>query len=102
MRSLYIDQLELPRRRWRWQGSTLWRELCFWRVVARRFGVRALLMLAVLLGGTLAFVLLEPQREHSFIRALYYTWSLVFGKGLRRLTEHQSIPRVFPHSLVPS
>ena len=58
----------------------LWREWCFWRVVSRRFFVRFLILAAVLLGGALAFHWAEPDKHRTIGKALFCTWSLIFGQ----------------------
>lgn len=85
-----IENIRVPRRprsRWR-SGSKLWREWCFVRVMFRHFRVRFLLMVVILAGGALAFMAFEPEKDHSLPRAVFYTWSLVFGEP----------PEEFPHS----
>jgi len=74
------DRRQLPDGPQRPPTSRLWREWCFCRVLIRRFWVRGLIMVAVLLGGGLLFKNLEPQKNLSLLEATYYTWSLVFGE----------------------
>lgn len=86
-----IEQLDIPRReRTSRAGSRLWREWCFVRVAFRHFRIRFLLMAAILVGGGLLFILFEPEKQHSLGRAVFYTWSLVFGEP----------PEEFPRSWV--
>jgi Trk K+ transport system NAD-binding subunit len=77
-----------PPRRGRRTGSRLWREWCFARVAFGHFRVRFLLMGAILVSGALMFIALEPEKGHTFFRALFFTWSLVFGEA----------PEEFPRS----
>lgn len=75
-----IEQLKLPplprhRAHTRW-----WREWCFARVLLRSFGLRILLVLLVLAGGTLAFYMLHDPVKGDFWRSLYFTWLLIFGQ----------------------
>lgn len=62
------------------RGTRLWREWCFARVVFQHFRVRFLVMAAILLGGALLFIFLEPEKKHSLPRAVFYSWSLVFAQ----------------------
>jgi voltage-gated potassium channel len=58
----------------------LWREWCFARVVWAAFKVRLGLIVLILLLGAVLFRVLEPEKQHTYARGLYYTWSLVFGE----------------------
>ncbi len=60
--------------------ARLWREWCFARVAFRHARVNFLLLGSLLLGGALLFRWAEPEKGHSFPKALYYTWSLIFGQ----------------------
>ena len=71
----------LPRGRACWHGSRFWREWCFFRVAVRHFRLNFLLLTAILVGGGLLFQWLEPERQHTLPRAMYYTWALVFGNA---------------------
>lgn len=82
--------LRLPVRRGRHVYERLWREWCFARVAARHFRVHFLLLLALLVGGGILFRALEPEKQHSLPRAVYYTWSLIFGQP----------PEEFPRAIV--
>lgn len=90
MPALRVDQLRLPPPRRRPLLAWLWRESCFARVVMRRFRLRALIMLIVLLGGAALFVLFDAEHDLGFDRAVYYVWSLLFGQP----------PEAFPTSPV--
>jgi voltage-gated potassium channel len=69
----------LHRRREGWR-TRLWREWCFLRVVARQCRWNLILIGIVLVGGGFVFRLAEPEKDHSLGRAIYYTWSLIFGQ----------------------
>lgn len=86
-----INRIKLPPRPWRWQGSLLWREWCFWRVVARKFRIRFLILAAVLLGGAAAFRFVEPEKHTSFLKAMYCSWSLIFSEPPGPYPEHSSL-----------
>lgn len=73
------DIVRIHRRR---IGSRLWAEWCFVRVCYRHFRVRFLLMLIVLLGGAFLFRALEPDKEHSFLRAMHMTFLLIWGEAI--------------------
>ncbi|MCI0629583.1 MAG: NAD-binding protein [Phycisphaerales bacterium] len=86
-----IELLEMgPEHRAPRRGSRLWREWCFARVAFRHFRLRFLIMAAILIGGGLLFILLEPEKNHSLPQAIFYTWSLVFGEA----------PEAFPKSII--
>jgi len=72
------------------RGTRLWREWCFLRVAMRHFRVRFLLMAAIVVGGAVLFMLLEPEKKHTLPRAIYYSWSLVFAQS----------PEAFPESWI--
>lgn len=77
----------LPHLRTRWHGSRLWREWCFLHVVWQRFRLNFLLLAVILLGGGALFKVLEPQRHHPLARAMYCTWSLIFGNAAEEFPE---------------
>lgn len=79
--NLVIDvprQSELARR--------AWREWCFVRAVAGQLWPRVTILAVVLVLGALGFRVAQP--ELGFVRALYYTFSLVFAQP----------PEAFPES----
>ncbi|MEM7227376.1 MAG: NAD-binding protein [Planctomycetota bacterium] len=57
-----------------------WSEWCFFKTCAKHFRVRAILMAVILITGGVLFCWLEPEKNHSFLRAMYYTFSLIFGE----------------------
>lgn len=63
----------------------LWREWCFARSVLSHVWVNLLLLVLIPVGGAVAFQTFEPERNHSFTRAMYYTWSLVFAQAPEEL-----------------
>ncbi len=65
-------------------------ELRFVRLTIWHFRVRLLVVAVVLIGGALSFMWLEPEKNHSFLRGLFYTYSLIFGEP----------PEEFPQSAV--
>jgi len=70
--------------------SRLWREWCFFRVVFAHVRIRLLIMVLILSVSGWLFVTLEPEKQHSFPQAVYYSWCLVFGEP----------PEEFPRSRV--
>lgn len=82
--------MKLDKRRTRRFLSRLWREWCFFRVLARHFRTRFLIMLSILGWGGFAFMKLEPEQNHSPQKAVFYAWSLIFGEP----------PEAFPESLM--
>lgn len=75
-----FDKIHIPPRGAHPAATHAWREWCFFKAAMRRFRVRFALILTILLAGALAFQVLEPEKQHSLPRAMYYTWSLVFGE----------------------
>jgi len=71
-------------------GWRFWREWCFFRVALKHFGLRFFIIGLILIGGAILFVVCEPEKNHDFFRAIFYTWSLVFGQP----------PEEFPKSVV--
>lgn len=91
MNTARIDQLQpVPHAQRSRRASRIWREWCFFRVALRHFRVRVLLMAAILVGGAFLFRHFEPEKNHSFARAVFFTWSLVFAQP----------PEEFPKSLI--
>lgn len=89
MYRLRIDDLKLPRvRRRSVVGTRVWREWCFARAIVREFWARFLAIPILLVIGSWLFAWCEPDRGHTFVRGMYYTWSLVFGQA----------PEEFPRS----
>lgn len=80
MEPLRYDNLRLetaPQSRWR---DRLWREACFARAVLRQRGVSLLVFAALLAVGTILFLVLEAEKQHEPVRALHFTFGLVFGQ----------------------
>ncbi len=81
MSGLNLDKLEAPGRPRHRFESKLWRNWWFLRVMFRHFRARLLVFAVLLAGGGLSFRWLEPEREHTFVEAMFFTWSLVvFGE----------------------
>lgn len=81
-RALYANYAALRaaahhRRAWR---ERLWREWCFFRAVLGRFLPRLVLIAIILSVGAFLFAALQPAKHTSIVRAVYYTWSLIFGQ----------------------
>ena len=67
-----IDQIEVPPHdRTSRRGSRFWREWCFLRVVFRHFRIRFFIMAVILVGGAMLFMIFEPDKDHSFMHALF-------------------------------
>jgi hypothetical protein len=60
------------------------------RVCLRPFRVRLAIMLLVLVGGALLFLTLEPEKNHSFVKAMHMAFLLVFGEP------PEDFPRALP------
>jgi Trk K+ transport system NAD-binding subunit len=89
MPALRLEQIEVRWRRWRRLRFRLWREWCFLRTVARHVRWRLLVVALILACGALLFMRFEKREKLDFLRATYYTWSLVFGES----------PEAFPESI---
>lgn len=90
-----LDALKLPTSLWcRWRWRT-WREWCFFRVLCRQFALRGLLMAAGLSSGASLFLWLEPEKMHTFPRALFFTWSLVFAQPPEDFPSHPLLQALF-------
>lgn len=91
---LHIHKLHLPTRRHRC-NSCWWRRWCFVKVVLWRFRMLAMVMAITLIGGALAFMLCEPSKHHSFTRALFFVWSLLFGEPPEAFPRHIVLQTMF-------
>src|SRR5262245_54277567 len=90
-RALYAGYAALKTmatRRQRWRDR-VWREWCFFRSVVRLFLPRLALLAAILALGASLFLALQPEKHSSISRAIYFTWSLIFGQP----------PDAFPNEL---
>lgn len=76
-----IERLRSPlRRKHRWR-ERIWREWCFVRAVGRRRRASLFALVGLLVGGAALFRLFEHHEPPiSFLKAMFYTWSLVFGQ----------------------
>lgn len=90
-----IDGLKLQRPRTSPWLERLWREWCFVKVVWAAFRLRAGIMVIALLTGATLFRWLEPEKQHSFARGLYYTWSLVFGEPPEEFPDNPILQLLF-------
>lgn len=95
MDSLRIDRLRIVGRHGGGRDGLgvrerLWREWCFLRAVVSQLWMQLAGMAALLVTGAILFRVLEPDRGHTFVRGMYYTWALVFGE----------VPEEFPESPV--
>jgi voltage-gated potassium channel len=88
MPGLRLDRLIIDAPRATELQTRLWREWCFAKAVARRFGIRAAIIAAILFAGAGLFLWCEPESDHTFTEALFLTWALVFGEP----------PKDFPRS----
>ncbi|MBK9120469.1 MAG: potassium channel protein [Phycisphaerales bacterium] len=73
----------------------LWREWCFFRVILVHFRVRFAVMIGILLTGGLLFKYLDPARDLSLPKAMYFTWSLVFGEPPEEFPDHVVLQSLF-------
>lgn len=89
MERFQIDQLQI-RTKTHPIRERVWREWCFFLAVLRHRGFSFLLLTLLLLVGGVLFYVLEPEKEHTFPQAIYYTFSLIFGEP----------PEEFPKSVV--
>lgn len=73
----------------------VWREWCFARSLIERLWIRFVILGGVLIVGALCFINLEPEQNHSFPRALFYTYSLVFGEAPEEFPRHPVLRLLF-------
>lgn len=81
MPGLHAHELNISQRPHHRFESRLWRFWWFVRVMFRHFRGRLLVMAFLLGGGSVLFKRLEPEQNHSFIEAMFFTWSLIFGES---------------------
>src|SRR5262245_14271691 len=71
----------------RWRARVR-REWSFTRaVIAHRWMSFAALFLLLFVGGS-CFLWLEPEKEHTLLQAMYFTWSLMFGQPPEAFPDH--------------
>ncbi|MBN2194293.1 MAG: NAD-binding protein [Polyangiaceae bacterium] len=75
-----VERLKLPRSRRSVLSWALWREWCFAKALGRRLGLRLVVFVVLLLVGGLLFRHYEPDRVSSYVQAVYFSLSLVFGE----------------------
>lgn len=95
MPAFRLDDVRISGRRRRFVESRLWREWCFVRVIAARFRLRLLMLAMVLVVGAYLFIRLEPGQGHTILRALFYTWSLIFGEAPEAFPQHPVLQGAF-------
>lgn len=76
-------------------ASRWWREWCFLKVVYAHVRVRVAIIAAVLLAGAWLFRVLEPERRHSFLRAIHCTWCLIFGEPPEEFPQNPVLQGLF-------
>jgi voltage-gated potassium channel len=57
-----------------------WREWCFIRAVLSQLWRQFAVLTVLLVLGAFLFRAFEPERGHTLVRGIYYTWSLVFAE----------------------
>ncbi|USN99784.1 MAG: NAD-binding protein [Phycisphaeraceae bacterium] len=78
--TLRLDRLRVDGvKEHRWRRRAL-REWCFSLTVFHRLKVQIAVLMLLLFGGGLLFQHLGEAGDVSIIRAMYYTWSLLFGE----------------------
>jgi Trk K+ transport system NAD-binding subunit len=77
-------------------GSRVWAEWCFLRVCFRHVRVRLLIMgLILLVGAVLVRALDDPGRDHSWVKATYLTFYLIFGEPQEGLPKSRVLQVMF-------
>lgn len=79
MQTPRIEHLKLPDRPFRRLRFRTWREWCFLRTIARQLRWRLLIIALVLFGGAAVFRAFDTAGL-PWVKAVYYTWSLVFAQ----------------------
>jgi voltage-gated potassium channel len=59
----------------------LWREWCFLRAVVAHRGWSLAVLVVLVIGGAIAFRVLDPGRDATYVESVYRAWSLVFGEA---------------------
>ena len=77
------------------RASRLWREWCFLRAAWRQFRVNFLLIVGLLFFGGGLFLWLEPEKHKSLLKAVYYTWVLVFGQPPEEFPDAPALRALF-------
>ncbi len=95
MPGLHLDSLVVRRQGPGPLRTRLWREWCFAQAVVRRFGVRLLIIAAILVAGAVLFRIYEPESRHSFLKAMYLTFALVFGEAPEEFPSAPVLQAVF-------
>lgn len=75
MRIQHAGSRRIP---WR---ERVWREWCFLRAVIALRGWSLLVLVALVVGGAIAFRVLDPGRDATYVESVYRAWSLVFGEA---------------------
>ena len=88
MSVLFIEKLEVPRKRRMCADSALWRGWCFAVALFKHFRSRLLFILIILLAGTLAFQLLEPDKQRTLPEALHCVWALILAESPEAYPKH--------------
>jgi len=76
-------------------ASRWWREWCFLKVVYAHVRVRLVIVAGVLLVGAWLFMVLEPERPHTFAQAVHCTWCLIFGEPPEEFPQHVVLQGLF-------
>ncbi|MEZ6234892.1 MAG: NAD-binding protein [Phycisphaerales bacterium] len=72
-----------------------WREWCFARSLLERLWPRLVVLFVVLMAGGVLFMRLEPERGHSFAKAVFLTFGLIFGEPAEEFPEHPVLQGMF-------
>lgn len=92
---LHEQDLEVRRPRGRELARRIWREWCFARSLLERLWLRLVVLGVVLVVGAILFMRLEPDGGHTFPRALFYSYSLIFGEPPEEFPEHWALRSLF-------
>lgn len=72
-----------------------WREWCFLRAVVSQLWMQMTGLVGLLVMGAVLFRWLEPDRGHTFMRGMYYTWALMFGEAPEEFPESRVLQAMF-------
>ena len=78
--TLGMDRISARGARLKRFRTRIWREWSFWRAAGRRVWVQAVVLVVLLVGGAILFRAYEPEKGHTLLESVYFTWSLILGE----------------------
>jgi len=94
-RTLHPDEIASRRTLAGGLSRRVWREWCFARSLFERLWLRLAVLALVMVVGALCFMRFEPESNHPFPKALFFTYSLVFGNAPEGFPRHPVLQLLF-------